>query len=126
MGRKTSLFEEFWLAPEAREREGLPLGTARALANAGFSQSGWGATMKGNIYLQLAEVCERTAASACLPESKAGMLASAAVWRRLAMAFMPSKETGSNTRRDKVAVLGGLETRSVSAVPNQPFSDSKS
>lgn len=36
MGRKPSLFEEYWLASKAWERKGLPLGTARALANAGF------------------------------------------------------------------------------------------
>ena len=34
--RKPSSFEEYWLAPKAWERKGLPLGTARALVNAGF------------------------------------------------------------------------------------------
>jgi hypothetical protein len=34
--RKPSSFEEYWLASKAWEREGLTLGTARALANAGF------------------------------------------------------------------------------------------
>ena len=34
--RKPSTFEEYWLASKAWERKGLPLGTARALANAGF------------------------------------------------------------------------------------------
>jgi len=34
--RKPSSFEEYWLASKAWERKGLPLGTARALANAGF------------------------------------------------------------------------------------------
>jgi hypothetical protein len=33
--RKPSSFEEYWLASNAWERKGLPLGTARALANAG-------------------------------------------------------------------------------------------
>jgi len=33
---KPSSFEEYWLASKAWERKGLPLGTARALANAGF------------------------------------------------------------------------------------------
>ena len=42
--------------------------------------------MTAEIYLQLAEMCERTAGTADLPETKAGMLTSAAVWRRLAMA----------------------------------------
>jgi hypothetical protein len=34
--RKPSSFEEYWLASKAWERTGLPLGAARALANAGF------------------------------------------------------------------------------------------
>jgi hypothetical protein len=34
--RKPSSFEEYWLASKAWERRGLPLGAARALANAGF------------------------------------------------------------------------------------------
>ena len=34
--RKPSSFEEYWLASKAWQRKGLPLGTARALANAGF------------------------------------------------------------------------------------------
>ena len=34
--RKPSSFEEYWLASKAWERKGLPLGAARALANAGF------------------------------------------------------------------------------------------
>jgi hypothetical protein len=34
--RKPSSFEEYWLTSKAWERKGLPLGTARALANAGF------------------------------------------------------------------------------------------
>ena len=33
---KPSSFEEYWLASKAWERKGLPLGSARALANAGF------------------------------------------------------------------------------------------
>ena len=36
MWRKPSSFEEYWFASKAWERKGLPLGTARALANAGF------------------------------------------------------------------------------------------
>jgi hypothetical protein len=34
--RKPSSFEEYWLASKAWQRKGLPLGTARALVNAGF------------------------------------------------------------------------------------------
>jgi Helix-hairpin-helix domain len=34
--RKPSSFEEYWLGSKVWERKGLPLGTARALANAGF------------------------------------------------------------------------------------------
>ena len=78
--------------------------------------------MKAKVYLHLAEVCERTAAAADLPETKVEMLASAAVWRRLAIAFSPSEEAGSNTRRDKFTVLGDLEVRSFSELPIQPFS----
>jgi Helix-hairpin-helix domain len=33
---KAFSFEEYWLASKAWERKGLPLGTARALVNAGF------------------------------------------------------------------------------------------
>ena len=36
MGGRPSSFEEYWLASKAWERKGLPLGTARALANAGL------------------------------------------------------------------------------------------
>jgi hypothetical protein len=36
MGRKASSFEEYWLASKAWQSKGLPLGTGRALANAGF------------------------------------------------------------------------------------------
>ena len=34
--RKPSSFEEYWLASKTWQSKGLPLGTARALANAGF------------------------------------------------------------------------------------------
>ena len=34
--RKPASFEEYWLASKAWERKGLPLGTARALVNAGY------------------------------------------------------------------------------------------
>ena len=34
--RKPSSFEEYWQASRAWERKGLPRGTARALANAGY------------------------------------------------------------------------------------------
>jgi len=34
--RKPSSFEEYWLASKAWQRKGLPLASARALANAGF------------------------------------------------------------------------------------------
>ena len=95
MGCKPSLFEEYWLVSKAWERKGLPLGTARASANAGpkslarfreqvdgpsteraiaaLPLTAKGATMKAKVYLQLAEVCERAAATADLPETKAGM-----------------------------------------------------
>jgi hypothetical protein len=69
------------------------------------------------VYLHLAAVCERAAANALLPEAKAGMLASAAVWRRLAME--------SNNRRDDLAVLGDLDARSFSVSPILPVSGRK-
>ena len=34
--RNPSSFEEYWLASKTWQSKGLPLGTARALANAGF------------------------------------------------------------------------------------------
>ncbi len=37
-----------------------------------------------DVYLHLAEKCERAAVAADLPSTKVEMLASAAVWRRLA------------------------------------------
>jgi hypothetical protein len=37
-----------------------------------------------DIYVHLAEECARAAAAADLPSTQLGMLASAAVWRRLA------------------------------------------
>ena len=55
------------------------------------------------VYLHLAAVCERAAANALLPEAKAGMLASAAVWRRLAANFRPWTEAASNPQQDKLA-----------------------
>lgn len=36
--RRPSSFEEYWLASKTWQSKGLPLGTARALANAGFLQ----------------------------------------------------------------------------------------
>lgn len=48
------------------------------------------------FYLHLAEVCERAAATAPLPETKVGMLASAAVWRRL-VADLRSHEAETST-----------------------------
>jgi hypothetical protein len=48
------------------------------------------------FYLHLAEVCERAAATAPLPETKVGMLASAAVWRRL-VADLRSREAETLT-----------------------------
>jgi hypothetical protein len=65
------------------------------------------------VYLHLAAVCERAAATAPIAEAKAGMLASAATWRRLAMA--------SNDRRD----IGDLDARSFSVSPILPVSGRK-
>jgi hypothetical protein len=52
------------------------------------------------FYLHLAEVCERAAATAPLPETRVGMLASAAVWRRL-VAELRSREAASSTTAEE-------------------------
>jgi hypothetical protein len=49
--------------------------------------------------LHLAEECERATRSADLESTKVGMLASAAVWRRLAADFTPSEVARSNTAK---------------------------
>jgi hypothetical protein len=68
------------------------------------------------VYLHLAAVCERAAATAPIAEAKAGMLASAATWRRLAASFSPWAESESNPQQDKLAEqvrsLDGLDARS--------------
>ena len=70
------------------------------------------------LYLHLAEACERTAGITDLPDKRAGMLASAAVWRRLAAASKPSGEAGSEAQRDKLAVPEHLESGSfLAALP---------
>ncbi|SEP44959.1 hypothetical protein SAMN02990966_06406 [Rhodospirillales bacterium URHD0017] len=75
------------------------------------------------LYLRLAEACEHTSAITDLPNKKAGMLASAAVWRRLAGAFRPSEGERSDTRAAKLAV--DLNSRSFSAASILPFSGLK-
>jgi hypothetical protein len=77
------------------------------------------------VYLHLADVCEHAAATILLPETKIGMLASAAVWRRLADACRPAKESGLNAPQDRLAVQEDLEARSFSALPIQVSSSSK-
>jgi hypothetical protein len=68
------------------------------------------------VYLHLAALCERAAATALLPEVKAGMLASAATWRRLAANFRPWTEAAPNLQQDKLAeqvrTLEELDARS--------------
>jgi hypothetical protein len=59
------------------------------------------------LYLHLAEACEHIADVTDLPNNKkAGMLASAAVWRRLAGAFSPSVEARSNVLADRITGIG--------------------
>ena len=67
------------------------------------------------LYLHLAEACERKAGVTDLLNKKAGMLAAAAVWRRLANAVRPSEGAGSDILADEVAVMEDLEARSFSA-----------
>lgn len=52
------------------------------------------------FYLHLAEVCERAAATAPLPETQVGMLASAAVWRRLVADLRWREAATSTTAKD--------------------------
>ena len=66
-------------------------------------------------YLRVAGLCERAAATASLPETKAGMLAAAVVWRRLANAVRPSEGAGSNVLADEVAAIEDLEAGSFAA-----------
>lgn len=53
-----------------------------------------------DVYLHLAEECERAAAAADPPSTKIGMLASAAVWRRLADDFRLRYVVRSTTAKD--------------------------
>jgi hypothetical protein len=55
------------------------------------------------VYMHVADVCERAAATALLPETKVGMLASAAMWRRLAANFRPWAQAKPNPPQDKLA-----------------------
>ena len=73
-------------------------------------------TMKPKeIYRRVAGLCERAAATAIFPETKAGTSAAAVVWRRLANAVRPSEGAGSDILADEVAVMEDLEARSFSA-----------
>jgi hypothetical protein len=65
--------------------------------------------MRGKeFYLHLAEVCERAAANAPLPETKVGMLASAAVWRRL-VADLRWREAAKSTAKDNGRRTGAMD-----------------
>jgi hypothetical protein len=86
----------------------------------------FGGTMTAKeVYLHLADVCEHAAATVLLPETKLGMLASAAAWRRLAAACRPAEKSGLNALQDGLAVKEDLEARSVSALSIQVSSSSK-
>jgi hypothetical protein len=61
------------------------------------------------VYLHLAEVCEHAAGAADLPSTKVGMLASAAVWRRLADDFRPRKVVRFTTAKDNVRRIGTMD-----------------
>ena len=63
----------------------------------------------GEIYLHLAEACERAAATAPLPETKVGMLASAAVWRRLVPDLKWREAASSTTVKDNGRRTGALD-----------------
>jgi len=54
------------------------------------------------VYLHLAEKCERAAVAADLPSTKVEMLACAAVWRRLADDCRLREAARSTTAKDKV------------------------
>jgi hypothetical protein len=55
-----------------------------------------------DVYLHLARKCERAALAADLPSTKVGMLASAAVWRRLAADLRSWEFARSTTAKDNV------------------------
>jgi len=61
------------------------------------------------FYLHLAEVCERAAATAPLPETKVGMLASAAVWRRLVADLRWRETATSTTAKDNGRRTGAMD-----------------
>ena len=61
------------------------------------------------FYLHLAEVCERAAATVPLPETKVGMLASAAVWRRLVADLRPREAATSTTAKDNGRRTGAMD-----------------
>ena len=73
-----------------------------------------------DVYLRLADACEQAAAATLIPDTKSGLLASAAVWRRLADTYRVAEKSGLNARQDKVAVLEDSEARSVSR-PSMPI-----
>jgi len=61
------------------------------------------------FYMHLAEVCERAAATAPLPETKVGMLASAAVWRRLVADLRSREAATSTTAKDNGRRTGAMD-----------------
>jgi hypothetical protein len=61
------------------------------------------------IYQHLAEACERAAATAPLRETKVGMLASAAVWRRLVADLKWREAVSSTTAKDNGRRTGALD-----------------
>jgi hypothetical protein len=61
------------------------------------------------FYLHLAEVCERAAGTAPLPETKVGMLASAAVWRRLVADLRSREAAMSTTAKDNGRRTGAMD-----------------
>jgi len=61
------------------------------------------------IYLHLAEACERAAATAPLPETKVGLLASAAVWRRLVADLRSREAAASTTAKDIGRRTGAMD-----------------
>jgi hypothetical protein len=63
-----------------------------------------------DVYLHIAEECVRAAAVADLLSTKVGMLASAAVWRRLADDFRLREVARSTTAKDN-----GHRTRTMDA-----------
>jgi hypothetical protein len=72
----------------------------------------WEPMKAKEAYLHLSDVCERAAAATHSPEAKVGLLASAAVWRRLAANFRPWTDPQQEKLAEQMRSLEELDARS--------------